>query len=437
MKKLSILIALAFVVALVVPAMAADIKGFGSVEVKGLSNDNIADQRDTVKAANDDKEAEWQTRLTLGIDVDIEENISARVVVTDATAGNTEFGQDGLIGESVDVHTTEINVTQSYIKVVGIQDVADLTVGRQNIGEPHDLVIYYGPRDNATLLVQSLDAVKVDVNIVDMVDLTVLSGKAVEAAAATSAGDTNVFGLVASTEELIPEGVLKGYYYRWVDTNLVGSDDDDSRGVYGVAVKGGIPMVEGLAYKAELAFNTGDNAGVDYDGDAIILGVSYALPMDFGDFGFSLDYAAGSGNDGTTPENEAWASINSDIVYGAVLNNATLAANGGSGGYGRTIADMKVIALGVKFTPEAVEKLTVGLNYLLSIKHDEDRAGFGATAPAAENDIGSEIDLTATYAYSDALSLKALYGVFSPGDLYTAPNDDKATAMRLEVALSF
>lgn len=457
MKKLTILIALAFVVTLVVPALALDldedIEVSGSVEVRGFSNDNLTDQLDTVKAANDDEDAEWQTRFTLGIDADLAEDITGKVVLTDVT--NAELGQyvtttTGAVAGTGTAETgqdlqNDITLTQAYIKVADIVDVEDwtvnLTFGRQNVGAPGDLVLYYGPVADDPLTVNYLDTLKLDVNIVDIMDLTVLSGKAAETVTGNSGGDINVFGLVASTAELVPDGVLKGYYYRRLATVAVGSDDDDNRGVYGVAVNGAIEAVEGLGYKAELAFNTGDNAGNDYDGDALILGVSYERAFDLGDLGVSLDYAAGSGNDAATAtKNEAWTPIASDIVYGAVLNNGTFATPGTTAAPGRSIANLKVIALGATFTPAPeewteLEKLTFGLTYLVSIDFDELTAA-DVTA-GRKDDIGSEIDLSVAYALTDALSLKALYGVLSPGDYFLAAAEDSMSVMRLEMALTF
>ena len=59
------------------------------------------------------------------------------------------------------------------------------------------------------------------------------------------------------------------------------------------------------------------------------------------------------------------------------------------------------------------------------------------TTPVLDEEIGWEIDLQATYDYTEDVSFGILAGWFVPGDQYSSPNDNTATDIVSSVKVTF
>jgi len=415
MKKSSILIALASVIALVVPASAlelGDIKVGGQIEVRGMAKDI-----DMPDGYND-----WVIqRALLSLSADVADNTSAYLLL----------GESGRVWGN-NVEDQDVKFKEAYLKFVDIRDVVDLTVGRQAIGIAHDPILYFGVKDNHYLSVTALDAFRADLNIRDMGDLTLFGGKlkeeSIEPWGEDRQEEIEVYGIVASTEWLVPLGTLRGYFYLQDGEDVPPDRLGQDFGVIGLSVRAEVPAVDGLGYKLEVAKNTGD-----YEGLAYILAGSYDLPLAWADLGFSLEYVAADG--GKEEYNEdMFKPIAPDAAYGGVWNIPDFA--------GRTISNQKIICLGVKLIPaaEGWDRLTVGLKYIVLKADEEDWFVLGGEGFALDDDeLGNEVDLSFTYTLSESISLAGSFGYFMPGDAFPVVDygDDDAYKVMVKAIVKF
>jgi len=362
-------------------------------------------------------------------------------------------------------------VQEANVKIDKLAGLVDLTVGRQFYGEPGDLIVYYGPRDNYGFRTDALDTFRADWKG-EHLSLTAIAGRTADnvalnsTPAATGAGGTatDLRGLVLScnAHENVKPSV---YLYNLEQHASNGSGaavppaptEGQNSNLYVLGVKAKLAAA-GATGSVEFAKNFGTdritNIGSasngqtgNYKGWAFQAKAGYkaevpdvAAVMPWGEFGL-----------GTGDANGAWAgngtfqSINTDYrpggIYGRFDQGAGLQLAQNLGGTGvnpasNGLSNRIIWGLGVKATPGAINKLTAGVQYYRYAFHRTDTTTSDANYKPSRN-IGSEVDVTADWKHSDNVSLNLTLGQFWAGayiaQRQTATNPARMAALDVKV----
>src|SRR3989338_6227536 len=148
----------------------------GQIDLQATAARNVTDFI-TRGAGNNDRIGDAQTRVMLGMDWDLLDDVHSKVSVT---KNNRTYGTGS---EPIDAITLNTMIDQAYFKVDKVMGAVDATFGRQFYGNSGDMVIYFGPSDKAqyTLPVTALDAGRFDwknehMNVTGVVGKTVGTG---------------------------------------------------------------------------------------------------------------------------------------------------------------------------------------------------------------------------------------------------------------------
>ncbi|MDI6703524.1 MAG: alginate export family protein [bacterium] len=453
MRRSILSLILGVILVLVMPAFAfdplKDIKVGGEFRVRGLSTNNLTDWKDTKDiAAQDDLDDHVVTRTRVSLSANIVEDVEGSVLIEHNPDEMAEkWATNGI--HSVNDVEGKVYVRRACLKVKNIAELVDLTVGKQEYGKQYQEWIIY---------VDKLDAAKIEASL-GPVDITALGAKMEESEDIKDPADidkdgnideadgipdylqgfgrnrdTDLYGLSIMTSTPLPNSKICGYFYNSIENRSI-KDNIGNNTILGVKLEGEIPMASKINYLAEVAMQTGDEPGVagrDLQGMGFRISGGYETSMaDIGDIGLSLVYIYGSGdNAGTTDKNEAFTGISpvfsvipiDRVEYTTVLYD-----------YDRmndlnNISNRGIVAVNANFTPAFFNKLNTGLTWANYTKNE--------VAAGAKDDIGSEIDLTATYIHSDKVSLGLMYGIFNPGDA-TVVDGDPASKFMTEVKIAF
>ncbi|MBP7796965.1 MAG: hypothetical protein KA059_09355 [Elusimicrobiales bacterium] len=389
MKRLIAVLAAVTVMSSIASAeLLKNFKYDGSLEVNAYNVDNATD----FDSDTDDKNGKVDTRLILNMGFDL--NDDANAVVT-LTKNDRQWGTGSQNGDNIQ---TNVWVDQAYLNLKGVMGL-DHRVGRQFYGNPGDLVIYYGPKmwpyQTNIGAISAIDAWVGSYKYNDW-EFTALLGKDVNAAG--NMGE-NLSAFDVKTK--LSGFDLNAYYYYKSNNNTA----DSHLGLIGL--RAGYDMskfVNGLSLSGEYDANNGSNntTNKDYKGSAYKLNANYSMSL-AGKLGLKAEYAYLSGQD-TSSDNKVFTPINGDYRPGIIANGyGTSAAYLGAVGTGN-----KVLSLGANWTPSAIEKLNIAVDYV-NLKVAEENAGMNDT-------IGNECDLTLTWTHSDKLSLKGYYAFLSPDE---------------------
>jgi len=397
MKKLISLVAILSLFSTFALSEVKNIKIDGSLDAVSINLDNSTDltKTDPNTGANDDLINQTKARLMLGLSADLTDKVSGKILIykNDRLWG-TPFDQD--IGWILSV----VRVANAYVT---LKDVVlnglELTVGRQFVGDQKDLLLYFGPLSDYNLSIQALDALKAKYNT-ELLSVGLVSGKFLESFGPGNT-DTDILALDIATEKIVPEGKVALRFVNEVVNNPV-SDNVNNLQILGLDLKGNIPGVEGLNYKLLYAMNMGKNAGINYKGTGLVLGAGYDKELEVGKVNVKAEYASGSGDDGSTADDEDFVSFGNDYRYGEVYGKGLFGGNVG-------ITNQTIIALEAGFAPSAIldGKLGLGLGYYM----------FSITKVASGQDsnIGNEIDVKVKYDLTKDVCLSLTYGIFNPG----------------------
>ncbi len=409
-----------------------DVKFDGSLEVNGVSAKNEVDYNDITN----DHRGGTNTRVRVGMDATVTEGVAGRFEIVRTNNAASQYGNGA---QTLNNEQDNFLIQNAYI---AMDDLLGLKVklGRQYVGNPDDLVLYYGPLNDDNLTVNALDAISIS-KAFKFVEIGLMIGKDDEddALANTDSddgvgtGDINVNSLDIVLPTLIPGGKINLGKAWAVDENSSDSDDSDKLGVYRIGVNGGL-QDNLITYRAEYLMNDGEygaaGAKVDYKGNAIDLGVGANLKA-MGDLGLAVNFVNASGDDNTTnTEDKAFQTISPGRFYGEIFgkSNTFAFADGGAGvDTGAQDQGLQIIHLGASYTPEMLAKLSVKVDF-----YDFSYAEDTVDNATAEDDIGTELDLTIGYKHSDNVKLEAGYAMLSPGDAVTvggAAKDDAITKM--------
>ena len=408
MKKVIGMLALIALVGNIANAeLLKNFKYDGKIEVNAYTNSNDADMNSDVN----DKTSDVDTRVQLNASFDLNAEVGAYV---SAVKKNRQYG-DG--SETVAAGTADgFAMEQAYLDLKGVLGF-DHKVGRQYYGNEGDLVIFYGPTGwpyQPYLPVTGLDAYtgwykygKWDFNLV--------LGKTANDNAVPNLADTDVTG-VKAMYALREELNLAAYYYQAKNYNLT---NDQTLDVVGAKAMG---KFMGFDYAAELAKNYGNTgAAQNYTGMGFKANLAYGLDL-AGKLDLTGEYVMGSGDKTSAGKDEDFTAINSDyrpgILFGYGANNG--------------IANLTAWNVGAKWMPSAIEKLSLGAKVFHFSPTEE---------PAGYDTYGNELDVTAKWQHSEAVSLKAYVAYFMPDSDYSdtvfAGNDDANTLLGANLTVKF
>lgn len=433
------------------PASAEVLKNFklsGSIEVNSTSANNVSDLRTNVNQATGatgrDNLGDTQTRVLLHADWDLLDDVHAKITLLK----NNRIHGTG--SEHLNTVQTNITIEQSYFKIDKVADAVDMTVGRQFYNEGNsrnEMVAFWGPLDKSFAMpVTTLDAFRFDWGN-DQWGLTGLAGRTADPNAGTSPdASTDVRGLIATIKGNEQWNAGAYVWNRVVhrvgaavgtppsDTTAGGKNDF----LWVAGLKGKVTM-EGAWVALEYAKNFGQNraqgtamaapafapATRSYTGWAVKLDAGYKAELSgLGTLNPWLHWGFGSG-DGSPNDarNSNFTPIASDYRPGAIygrfhanngmvnaqLGNAIAGGNLSSG----SLTDRNIMGIGLKATPEAVNKLTAGLSvYDYSFAA---RPGHAYVRGSGNRHIGSEVDVDAEWKHSENVTLGVTLGKFQPG----------------------
>ncbi|MEQ1919830.1 MAG: hypothetical protein ABL955_11575, partial [Elusimicrobiota bacterium] len=196
----------------------------------------------------------------------------------------------------------------------------------------------------------------------------------------------------------------------------------------------------GLNASVEFAKNFGEDRtlanNTQFKGYALQLKAGYKLDLsDVGMINPWGEWGMGSGDSNFDyAGNNNFQAINSDYrpggIYGrfdagsaSVLGNAVTTANGAIANFNGSsngLSNRIIWGVGVKTTPSALNKLTVGVAYYKYAFHRVAPSTVaGALTTKTSRNIGSEVNVTGEWKHSENVSLKATAGTFKPGAYVT------------------
>ncbi|MBL0057624.1 MAG: hypothetical protein IPP35_00510 [Elusimicrobia bacterium] len=393
-----------------------NIKVDGSLEVKGVSANNETDF-----SAADDHRGDTLTRVRLGINMDLNKDVSGRLEFV-RNPDATFAAQYGNGATNLDTEQTAVTIQNAYVDMVNFLGLDTVRLGRQYVGHEGDLILFLGPVNDDALSVNALDALAISKKF-SKINLFGATGKMydnnnIPGAGAAGPGDINLSWITAASDELIALDKIKvpleiGYYQA---NNTSGTATNDNVTLTVMDLRAGIVAFDDqLTASVEYAMNGGqdNNSGtkINYKGNAMLVKGAFGNK----DMGFDVhaQYAMGSGDD-TGNDDKSFHSISSDYRYGEILSNDNefTVANGLPGAGVETPLGLNVVTLGGSYVlPWMGRKFTTMGDYYM-VKTDK-------SAPVLGNKIGNELDLAIAYAHSDDIAVKAGYAMLAPDDLLT------------------
>ncbi len=205
--------------------------------------------------------------------------------------------------------------------------------------------------------------------------------------------------------------------------------DVSTKPVY-LGLRGDVKPVGGMDVWGEFVYEDGKVEDYNLNAKALDTGLTYNFENAMWTPGIKLAYTYAQGGSEENPNNEFFAPFNY-TYYGYVMSPA--------------LANIHILNAQVNVAP--VSKVTLALDYyyytqdqkqVTSVGNpDLDNGGVMARTNGTSKRLGNEIDLTASYKYTEDVATKLLAGWFMPGKAYSSPNDDTAFEIRGEVVVNF
>ncbi len=408
-KLFSLGLAVALIESISCPAHAELFKNFktdGSIEARAFGIDNLTDRDGNA----DDYRSETNTRLMFGANLDLLDDVHARVLA-DRTS---RYGDTGTKG--VDLHTFQTTVLfdNAYVKVDKVFGAVDVTMGRQFYGDNQDLNIYFGPQNDDLLSVTSADLFRTDAMIADgWVKFQGIAGKTADATwpAPGTNTDTTLFGGEFGTDKLIPMGNLALYYYT-AQTHAVKPPALGNNTLSVGGLRAGGDILAGLGYQAEFLQNFGRNNAIastpGYGGNAYFLNLHYGRLYDNRPFRAHIEYGRGSDDFVAIAPGRRFG-----LIWGEHSFTGPSTINRGNGtivGNATGLSNLKVLDAGIGVNP--IEKLGVDLN-AYRFQYDSSNGAAGAYTGGVS--AGTEYDLIVSWKHSENVSFEANAATFQVG----------------------
>ncbi len=436
MKRMLIMIlALSMVAVLAMPALAEvqNIKVTGSIVVRGFYRDNYgttSSGSNTEFATDSFRSAfgsrDWyNTQTRLGVAADLTDNVAASILLANE--------RDWQV--SSDANTVKLQSSYITIKEM-LYSPLTLKVGKMPVAVADKLVIGDGAIANNGFLASDYEDDKSFDAIIGMLDydpLTLVLGtiKNKEGATDEANDDADIYfinSIYKFEDDMNTVLDITLVNARWTtpDNGAGGLDDLSSRAINFNVLEAMLTAepLEALSAKLSIGIQNGDymktaTSSRDLDAMAIDLFVDYAIDNDYSPkVGLKYVYRSGQDPSKTTGDYEGWQAIYEDQCNGIIYDPNT---------------NISAVALTASAAP--ADRLTVGLEYWLYTLDEPLRTA--TTANSTSDEAGTELDLTAKYAYTEDVSMGLELAWFFPGNYYNSGYDKTARQVMLEFGVKF
>ncbi|MFH1777665.1 MAG: alginate export family protein [Candidatus Omnitrophota bacterium] len=463
MRKLFVLCIFALVITLTVPAFAEvqNVKISGEISLYGLYRDNYyttgsgggtpatltvnLGRRDLAGATSNTftncKAEDWYMQTTrLSVDADLTDNVIARVSlfsesdwpVTESTAGHAS----NPISSSAEKFDVELLEGYIVLKEM-LYSQLTLKIGNQPVRIGRGLILGDGDLSGNGLIASDYSISKSFNGIAGILDynpLTVILGIVKISDKDTTSDDVDgyladfIYRFDAFNAVLDMSYVLAHYASPagglTTGPSMLSQSADDVHGLD--IILSGSPF-ENLNGYIEFGKEFGDfvsnpagGTSRDLDAWAFDVGGAYSIDNEYAPV-VGLSYGRRSGEKAGTSSGDykGWIPLFEDQKNGEILDPNT---------------NVSWVKLALSARP--IERLTTTIDYYL-YRHDQKVVNADTTVRRAKRDLGDEVDMNLTYAYTDDLTFGLLYAIFWPGDSYTSGNDKKTVEAVASVNLKF
>lgn len=440
-------------------------KASGNLDIQTTSARNVTDfvtrPNTTGAVLNNDRIGHAQTRVIVKMDWDLLDDVHSRVTLVKGAEGGAGASRVyGAAANNITALEAAVSIEEANVKIDKVFGHVDVTAGRQFYGEEGDLIVYYGPRSAYGLRVDALDIFRADWNGEHM-SVTGIAGKTADTTVAgVGNAATDLRGIVVSCKmhEMVKPSL---YVYNRV-THATGglgqtapafNPTGKNTNLWVAGVKAKVTS-GGFDGSLEVAKNFGEDRttflgqtngaqSANFKGYAVQLKAAYKI--DLSDVGMVKpwgEFGMGTGDSNFSfAGNNTFQAINTDYRPGGIYGRfdsgapaATVLGNGVAGfaGSSNGLSNRVIWGVGVKATPSSLEKLTVGAAFYRYAFH---RVAPRVTGQKTSRNIGSEVNVTAKWAHSENVSLKATAGSFKPG-AYVADVKGAGAALNPAVMLA-
>lgn len=463
-KKLTLILALAILVGICLPAFAEvqNVKVSGDITAYGIYRDEYdLDSRKADTTYQHDDNAFYLSIARVRIDADLTDNVSATVRMLNERVWDTETSE-----------SADIDLDLGYITLKEfLYCPLTLTIGRQNLKFGSGLVVG-DPDTNADVVSnvaldgtlaedlsarKSFDAIRATLDYSPFtIDLILAKIKEVDEVGNigndSAVEDEDLYGINVTYNVGQYNSVVEGYLFvKDANTEIDSISGLSPNGdIYTLGLRGGLEPIKGLNLTGEVAYQFGkalEAAGTERKQRA------WALDLDGGYVweneytpGIGLGYSYRSGQDPnvTTGKYKAWNPMYEDQTQGIIADYILAGVNGG------VTSNASIIKAYGSIKP--LKDVTLSANYynyrLVKALTTSD-TGDNVTYPFAtfrmknSKDLGNEIDLGVTYNYTEDVTFGLTAGWFLPGkalkgeDSGVKVNDDTATSIIGSVKVVF
>lgn len=372
-----------------------------SFDVKGnLSLKSITGQDYTQAGVLADKTDNVQLFADLKLSAELAENVGLTTVLrnisTQGAGNNADL--DKVLGSTT--------VFQVYLDVKDIAGV-NAVIGRQGIGEKKNSLVFQSSRADAIKLSKKCGPV----------DVTYVSANGPDV-------HDDISAIIAGGK-IGPANVSVARYTKLYKT---GTSADE---VLDLTVSGKIPVACGVNASLEYAMQSGGKVGtVERDATALLVKLGCnGCDTAVGKVSCGLTYLNTSGDKASADKNEGYAGISPSLKLTEIVSDIAAGSKNDDGGYNTiAIANRNAIVFNIGLAPTAVDGLKLGLaigTYKTNEKVNNETA------------YATEINLTANYKASDAVSLSLLLAQMDPGKALSTTNTDKATKIQAGMKIAF
>ncbi|MFA5356080.1 MAG: alginate export family protein [Candidatus Omnitrophota bacterium] len=426
-KRLILMLVLAFVVAITGAAYAEvqNVKVSGDITVSGLSRENFNLSQGVDGDKKEDHEDIFMSQIRLRVDADLTDNVAATLRLINERAWAQESNTN-----------TDIDLDLAYVTLKEfLYSPLTLTVGRQEMRFGNGLIIGNGRNTGTTALNvpqdlslrKAFDAIRATLDY-DPLVLDVFYAK-LEENTGTQNDDVDLAGVNARYDVNANNSAEAYLFFRKDSNDADVAATDKSDRVYTLGALLTNTAIENLKASIEGAYQFGHRRAAGGETDYKAWALQPMLTYDIR--GTKLDkylpqvglcYTYLSGN---KVSDDSSRQLWNPMYYDQALNNITYAI--------LPFSNLQVINLKGKMKP--ADDVTLMANYgyyrlakkVTSLKApfaNSDNTNYGSYTMKGDKDLGSALDLTAIYDYTEDVQLGLTAGMFFPGKAFDSPSGD-------------
>ena len=389
-------------------AEVQNVKVTGDIRARVNYSENLSDLNDDLA----DSFGIVNQRTRVGIASDLTEGVSAFVQLE----AYSDWGISGTALERED-ESFDVRLSQAYVNLDEMfMGPFGLKLGRQYLNYGRGFLISSNEEE------YKFDAVKL---VGDMGDfsLDLFASQLAETVLIDEDSELVGANLGYSLEDFTVETYVFGISNKENDM----ADEDP---VY-LGLRGDMSLTPSLVFWGELAYEDGTIGETDLGAMGLDAGAEYKFTEVVWMPSLKIGYTWAQGDDGSNPEDMFYAPFNY-TYYGYVFSPS--------------VANIHI--LNAKFSVVPMEKLTVSIDYYHYAQDEKqiaavgnpdiDNGGVASMTNGTDKTLGNEIDLVASYKYTDDVATQLYAGWFMPGEAYNnSPGDDTAFEIRGEIVVNF